>query len=190
MNFNNIKNDWQGQSIQINGSILDKTTQRDDAVRRENLFVTILFASTIFILGNVVFPFISDDQGAMLSLGGVMFLLGCQALIFWMRNFANNAMANKNSKEQLNSIKNKLRYQLLVTNLFMPIYFILLSVLIYSYITHLEALPDNWKMWVLIPFGTFMLSMFLFGWFKQRKKDQAEVIPLLEEVKEELSSLG
>jgi hypothetical protein len=89
----------------------------------------------------------------------------------------------------LKSTRSKLKYSLLVTNIFMPIYGILLSTLIYFYIDNLEAMPDTWKAWIMIPCGTIMMTLFIYGWFNQMRKDKKEIIPLLESVEKSLQEI-
>lgn len=186
MDFDSIKNEWQQQNMNTSKGVVEAVIKRDEKIKKENLMVTILFSSTIFTLGIFVFPLISESQVSMFLVMGLMLLMGFQAIVFWMRNLPHNFLANKNSIEQLKSTRSRLKYNLLVTNLFMPLYFIILPTLIYFYIDNLEALPDTWKMWIMIPTGTTMMTMFIYGWFKQRQKDKEEILPLLESVEEAL----
>lgn len=189
MDFDNIKNEWQQQNIISSKEILQQVIQRDEQLKKENLIITILFSSTIFILGTFVFSLVYNNETSMFLVMGLMFLMGFQAVVFWMRNLPHNLLANKNSIEQLESMRNRLRYGLLVTNVFMPIYFIILSILIYFYIDSLPALPDSWKIWIMIPTGTFMMTIFIYGWLKQRSKDKEEIIPLLNSIEGSLQDV-
>lgn len=186
MDFDNIKNEWQQQNIGSSKEVIKHVIKRDERLKKENLVVTIFCSITITILGYFVLFSVSENQISMFVVMGLMFLMGFQPIIFWMRNLPDNFMANKNSIEQLKSTRSKLKYNLLVTNIFMPIYFVVLSVLVYFYIDNLEALPDTWKIWIMIPTGVFMMTIFIYGWFKQRRKDEEEIIPLLESVEASL----
>ncbi len=181
MNFEALQKEWRNQESP-SGNIISKIIERDEKLKKENLFITILFSSTIFILGSIVFAFL-ENTTTMLVTGGMMFLLGFQAFVFWMRNLKPDFIAEQNMEKKIRQTRRHLQYQLVVTNFFMPLYCVFLSVLCYLYINHLEMLPEEWKPWIVLVTLLYILVMFLIFWRKQRRKDKDEIWPLLEELK-------
>lgn len=187
MNINQLMNEWQQQEIPapLAKKTMEQAQQLDKRIRKENTWLTYLLAGTIFFLMYFVFPLILNHTLVVCLFMAVIFLIGLQAMILWHRNIqADQAMVLSPTKYLTYQIK-KLRYNLLVTNFFTPLYLVLLGALMSAYQYHLLQAYSITIAWGSIAIlWLFLIVVFYFGWKKQRQKDKEEVIPLLKDLEE------
>lgn len=188
MDLNNLKNSWQAQALTFSSEseTMDKVVQLDKKLEKENLYVSIAFASTIFVLGFAVFPLLKSTT-SMLLMGALYFLMGCQAIVFWMRNFSVKNAISETPSTFINHLIKKLNYNLIVTNFLMPLYLLLLGAIISFYIYDLLAGFETSGLYILITISlcwSFLIGIFFYSWPKQRIKDQEIIIPMIKELEE------
>lgn len=191
MNLEELKHTWQQQPLpEANqATVTDRAIAFEKKTSRENTLLSTLFGGTIFCLGAIVIPFISDQPVPMVCVALLIFLMGFQAFIFWMRNVqVKKSMADQPALFIQSQIR-KLRYHLMVTNLFMPLYMGLLGMTSSVYLLEvLKPLSDSLIFAGIGLMWGFYVWVFFYVWRKQRIKNQTEIIPLIEDLKRTLEA--
>lgn len=188
MDLNKLKDSWKEQELLISGEneTLDKIISLDKKLEKENLYVSIAFSSTIFILGFFVFPLLKSTT-SLLLVGALFFLMGIQAIALWMRNFSVKNSMTEAPATFIKHLIQKLKYNLSVTNIIMPLYLMLLGAIISFYIYDLLTGLEVSGLYILIIISltwSFLIGIFLYAWPKQRKKDKHVIMPMIEELEE------
>ncbi len=192
MDINELASAWKKE--QLPNALQEKTMiefdQLNKNIQKENTILTYLFSGTIFFLGFFVFPLL-PDQNTMIACSALWFLMGFQAILFWMRNFDVKQSMIKNPKKFISSQILKLKYNLWVTNFFMPCYLILLGLISSAYIFYLFSNSSNKLTYTIISLmWIFYITIFFFSWRKQRKKDETNIIPKINELQKIREGFG
>lgn len=188
MDLHNFKNSWQEQKIDLisESETLDKVMVFNKKVEKENLSLSIIFASTIFILGFAVLPILKSTT-SMLLVSSLFFLMGFQALAFWMRNISVQRSISEAPRTFVGHLIKKLKYNLIVTKIIIPIYLLILGIIFSFYIYDLLSGFDVNGLYILMITGlcwSFLIGIFLYSWPKQRAKDETIIVPMIEELEE------
>lgn len=185
MNFEELSSQWQQKKTPANleNVILEKITNFDEQLKKENTRITYWLIGVIYITGITILPFISDKK-TMLLLGGIWFLIGIQSMIFWFRQINLNKSMIDNPMNFIDANLSKLNYNKFVTNLFMPLYMLLLGILSSYYLN--EVLDGISKVIIILSIlcnWIFYLVIFYLIWNRQRKRDQILINPQIKELK-------
>ncbi|MEM6799838.1 MAG: hypothetical protein AAF696_00465 [Bacteroidota bacterium] len=188
MDLDMFKNSWQDQGLPADSEheTMDKVIALDKGLEKENLWLSIAFSVTIFILGAFVLPLL-DSSVLQLLVGSLFFLMGFQALALWMRNISVKRAMGETPATFLKHLINKLNYNIMVTNLIIPAYLLILGSIMTFYIHFLfSGLEINpLYIWAIIGgIWAFFLGVFLYAWPRQRKKDREIILPMIAELKE------
>lgn len=190
MELNDLNMKWQETKIpsELDQSILEKMNSFESSLKKENLKLSIWLAGTIYLTGLFVFPFL-ETSSSMILMAGIWLLIGILAIVFWMRQSTVKRNIINKPQQYIDAKLSKLKYNLMVTNVFMPLYIILLGTLSSLYISNVLEGVDNVIVYAAIAFNCiFYILVFLVFWKKQRKRDSESVIPQIEELKRIKSS--
>lgn len=192
MDLDQLKNNWQEQEMSRETESLgyDKIIAFDKGLEKENLGISILFSVTIFILGFFVLPILRSTTEQML-VGALFFLMGFQALLFWMRNLNVRRSFGEAPRVYIKSLIRKLKYNLVVSRYIMPIYLVLLGTIISFYTYELMSSFEIALAYIMIAIAftwAYLIGVFIFGRRKQIQKDQGVIIPMITELEETLQS--
>jgi len=185
MELNDLNMKWQETKIpsELDQSILEKMNSFESSLKKENLKLSIWLAGTIYLTGLFVFPFL-ETSSSMILMAGIWLLIGILAIVFWMRQSTVKRNIINKPQQYIDAKLSKLKYNLMVTNVFMPLYIILLGTLSSLYISNVLEGVDNVIVYAAIAFNCiFYILVFLVFWKKQRKRDSESVIPQIEELK-------
>ncbi len=186
MDLENLKSNWQAQAIPSTGNWMDKVQVMNQNIEKENKSVIYLFAATVFILGIACFgsAYVMNSYILAFSIMAIMGLLAYQSLIFSNRVLIQPKQLMDSNKDFVDHLKKKLRYNLLVTNWLMPLYMLLLTIIVnvytYEILSSFELTKTSWIAMAITTL--YIWGLFAFVWPKRRKKDQLEIVPLLEEM--------
>ncbi len=181
MNLSELKTTWRIHGIpkELDNSIQNRLPDLEKNIKKENISISYWMASTIYITGIVAMPFILDDL-AILFLGAIWFLVGLQAFIFWGRQFRFNNSFTEGPLHFIDKKIKSLKCNLMVTNLFMPMYTVLLAIFSLCYLyTLLDGLNRILVNLIAALLLLFYLLTFIVVWRRRRKKDAADILPLI-----------
>lgn len=179
MYFDKLSEEWQDSKMPIN---LDQSTYQkmmsfEGQLQKENTKLTYWLAGTIYLTACITLPFL-DSEKLMLTLGGIWFLLGVQAVLFWFRQMHIAQAIEDKPLRFIDAKLAKLQYNLLVTNLFMPLYMLLLATLSSYYMYHvLSGVELKVVVTVIALTLLFYILVFVLSWRRQRKKDKELILP-------------
>ena len=192
MDLDQLKNNWQEQELKMEKDSLsyDKIIAFDKSLEKENLGISILFSATIFFIGVFVLPILRSTTEQLL-VGALFFLMGIQGFLFWMRNLNVRKSFGETPRAYIRSLIKKLKYNLSVTRFIVPIYVVLLGTIVTFYTYELLSSFDIDPIYYIIAITltwAYLIGIFIYGWRKQRKKDQRVIIPMIAELEETLKS--
>lgn len=184
MDLNELNAHWQQQRVPtaLDQTIMKKIGNRDATLKKENLKLTYALAGTIYLTGFVVFPLLGTSI-TMFLLAGIWFLIGIQVMVFWLRQTHVRKAMPHDPQQFIQAKLARLRYSLLVTNVFMPIYLVLLGVLSSLYLFHvLEGIDYTIRTTAIVVNCLFYVIVFFAVWKKQRARDTSSIIPHIQEL--------
>ncbi|MEL7341175.1 MAG: hypothetical protein AAGM67_11870 [Bacteroidota bacterium] len=187
MNLDNLQQVWQQQALpSLDIAQLSEKTQRfAKQVQKQNRKVIFTLGGTVVYLLVIGGVFLREIPAALLMVGLVIALLIYQAVILQRRKLALERSLEAQPKAHIEQLIQKLRYNLRVSRLHMPIYGVLLGSLIsiYTWIVLLDT--PNWIK-ALVVGGTLLLMLLIFVWGMRRQyhKDQTELIPMIKELEQ------
>ena len=192
MDLDQLKNNWQEQEMSRETESLgyDKIIAFDKGLEKENLGISILFSLTIFILGFFLLPILRSSTEQLL-VGALFFLMGFQALVFWMRNLNVRRSFGEAPRVYIKSLIRKLKYNLAVSRYIMPIYLVLLGTIISFYTYELMSSFEIALAYIMIAIAftwAYLIGIYIFGRRKQVQKDRGVIIPMITELEEILQS--
>ena len=192
MNLDQLKNNWQEQEMSRETESLgyDKIIAFDKGLEKENLGVSIMFSLTIFILGFFLLPILRSSTEQLL-VGALFFLMGFQALVFWMRNLNVRRSFGEAPRVYIKSLIRKLKYNLAVSRYIMPIYLVLLGTIISFYTYELMSSFEIALAYIMIAIAftwAYLIGIYIFGRRKQVQKDRGVIIPMITELEEILQT--
>lgn len=185
MNLDQYQQIWQEQSIPtLDIAQLSEKTQRfAKQIQKQNRKVLFSLGGTVVYLLVVGGIFLQQIPAALAIVGLVIALLIYQIIILQRRKLAVERSLEAQPKVHIEQLLQKLRYNLRVSRLHMPIYGLLLGGLMGAYIW--IVLLDT-PVWIksLAVGGTLliMLVIFVWGMRRQYRKDQTELIPMIDEL--------
>ncbi|MEM8908344.1 MAG: hypothetical protein AAGD05_10905 [Bacteroidota bacterium] len=185
MNFKELSAKWQQEKMppSLSRIMLTRFIEQEDQLRKENLKLSYWLAGSIYLTGFIAMPFITSEK-LILILSGIWLLLTVQAMVFWFRQMHIDKAMIDHPIQFIEAKLSKLKFNLLVTNVFIPIYVLLLGLLssCYLYIV-LESLDPKIVLFIIGLTWLFYGIVFFFSWTKQRKKDAAQIIPQIKALK-------
>jgi len=184
MTIEELSAQWQVNKVpqQLNEDFLQNLNYLDAEIKKENLKISYILSGTIYVTGIFVFPILLDST-SMLVMAALWFLIGFQAMVFWFRQAAVKKGINLQPEKFVTAKVAKLKYSLLVTNVFMPIYMFLLAVLTNLYIYNvLSSLSSTIVYSIIVGNCLFYAVLFIIFWRKQRQKNKVEISPKIEEL--------
>ena len=192
MDLDQLKHNWQEQELKMEKDSLsyDKIIAFDKSLEKENLGISIMFSATIFFIGVFVLPILRSTTEQLL-VGALFFLMGIQGFLFWMRNLNVRKSFGETPRAYIRSLIKKLKYNLSVTRFIVPIYVVLLGTIVTFYTYELLSSFDIDPIYYIIAITltwAYLIGIFIYGWRKQRKKDQRVIIPMIAELEETLKS--
>ena len=192
MDLDQLKHNWQEQELKMEKDSLsyDKIIAFDKSLEKENLGISIMFSATIFFIGVFVLPILRSTTEQLL-VGALFFLMGIQGFLFWMRNLNVRKSFGETPRAYIRSLIKKLKYNLSVTRFIVPIYVVLLGTIVTFYTYELLSSFDIDPIYYIIAITltwAYLIGIFIYGWRKQRKKDQRVIIPMITELEETLKS--
>lgn len=192
MDLDQLKNNWQEQEMSRETESLgyDKIIAFDKGLEKENLGVSIMFSATIFILGFFLLPILRSSTEQLL-VGALFFLMGFQALVFWMRNLNVRRSFGEAPRVYIKSLIRKLKYNLAVSRYIMPIYLVLLGTIISFYTYELMSSFEIALAYIMIAIAftwAYLIGIYIFGRRKQVQKDRGVIIPMITELEEILQT--
>ncbi|MEL6251653.1 MAG: hypothetical protein AAFR87_06545 [Bacteroidota bacterium] len=192
MDLDQLKNNWQEQELRLESENLgyDKIIAFDKGLEKENLSISILFAATIFFVGVFVLPLLKSTTEQLL-VGALFFLMGIQGFLFWMRSLNVRKSFGETPREYIRSLIKKLKYNLSVTRVIVPLYVVLLGTIVSLYAYELLSSFDIDMVYIVIVIvlsWAYFIGIFIYGWRKQRKKDHKIIIPMIAELEETLKN--
>ena len=192
MDLDQLKHNWQEQELKMEKDSLsyDKIIAFDKSLEKENLGISIMFSATIFFIGVFVLPILRSTTEQLL-VGALFFLMGIQGFLFWMRNLNVRKSFGETPRAYIRSLIKKLKYNLSVTRFIVPIYVVLLGTIVTFYTYELLSSFDIDPVYYILAITltwAYLIGIFIYGWRKQRKKDQRVIIPMITELEETLKS--
>jgi len=192
MDLDQLKNNWQEQELEIEKDSLsyDKIIAFDKGLEKENLGISIMFSATIFFIGVFVLPILRSTTEQLL-VGALFFLMAIQGFLFWMRSLNVRKSFGETPRAYIRSLIKKLKYNLSVTRFIVPIYVVLLGTIVTFYTYELLSSFDIDPVYYIVAITltwAYLIGIFIYGWRKQRKKDQRIIIPMIAELEETLKS--
>lgn len=192
MDLDQFKHNWQEQEMSKETESLgyDKIIAFDKGLEKENLNISIMFSATIFILGFFVLPILRSTTEQML-VGALFFLMGFQALLFWMRNLNVRRSFGETPRVYIKSLIRKLKYNLTVSRYIMPIYLVLLGTIISFYTYELMSSFEIALAYIMIAISftwAYLIGVYIFGRRKQLQKDRGVIVPMISELEEILQT--
>ncbi|MDX2245923.1 MAG: hypothetical protein SF052_04045 [Bacteroidia bacterium] len=184
MDFNELSAQWQQKKLPstLDQVMFEKITHFEEQLKKENTKLSYWLAGTIYLTGMIALPFIKSETGVF-PLMGIWFLVGIQTMLFWFRQTNIHKSMAGNPARFVEVKLSKLKYNLLVTNLFMPIYMILLGIFSSFYINHILEGVDRYIVISGIGFTWLFYAMiFYITWRKQWKKDSETITPQIIEL--------
>lgn len=184
MDFNELNAQWQERKVpsELDQDILEKIKTFDSTLKKENLKLTYWLAGTIYLTGCIVFPFLKTSM-SMFLMAGVWFLIGFQAIVFWLRQSTLKQSMIDQPERFINAKLSKLGYNLLVTNVFMPVYLILLGILSSLYLSNVLIGVGHVIISFVVVFNClFYIIVFSVFWKRQRKRDFESIAPQIKEL--------
>ncbi|MFK7922792.1 MAG: hypothetical protein AB8H47_12585 [Bacteroidia bacterium] len=185
MNLEEYQQAWQAQALPKldETTLLQKTEGLAAGIAKQSRKVVFTLGGTVIYLIVIGGIFLRDNLLALGLVGFVVLLLIYQAVLLHRRNFSVERSLEAEPTQYLEQVIQKLRYNLQVSRIHMPIYGILLGSLIsvYTWVV-LGPTPDWIK--ALAVGGTllFIVVIFVWGMRRQYRKDKAQIIPLLEDL--------
>ncbi|MEZ4772626.1 MAG: hypothetical protein R3D00_05530 [Bacteroidia bacterium] len=184
MDFNELSAQWQQKKLplQLDQAMAEQITHFEAQLKKENTRISYWLAGTIYLTGILVLPFIKN-QTAAFPLIGIWFLIGIQTMIFWFRQTNIHKSMAGDPARFVKTQLSRLRYNLLVTNVFMPLYTVLLGILSSFYLhAILDGVDKNIVTGGIIFTWLFYAAVFYLAWSQQRKKDTRIIIPQITEL--------
>lgn len=185
MNLEQYQQAWQAQALPKldETALLEKTEGLAEGIAKQSRKVVLTLGGTViylFVIGGV---FLRDNLLALSLVGVVILLLIYQAILLRRRNFSVERSLQAEPIQYLEQVIQKLRYNLQVSRIHMPIYGILLASLISVYTWVVLGPTPDWVKALAVG-GTllFMVGIFIWGMRRQFRKDKTQIIPLLEEL--------
>lgn len=191
MNFEAIKQDWKtlqaGKGMKypvMEETLLTKIERLQAKIIFQNLLVSIAFGLTFMVLGWGFSHFRNHNEMVAGSIIGMGILLILTMFIFWKRVlFWRNRDFGAATIRFIDIALRKLRFNLQVTRIFMPLYGLFLTTMVVLYewgvLTGLSMQSKR-----LIIGGTIMFNLLVFtiGIYRRRRKDEQQIVPLMEEL--------
>ncbi|MDA7716933.1 hypothetical protein N8834_00275 [bacterium] len=190
--FEDLKNDWksiQTSSIELNensNSLAEKLKKLQRKILLGNIITSITFIPTFIIL---VWLWTSYEKGSILFYGSLVcmaILLVSTLVLFWYRTlFWKTSELDKNVKSFAKIMIKKLYYYKWITNIYMPIYSIVLTLIVFAYY---HAILKDVSFW--FSFTAYTLTL---GWVivigsiyikRKIKKNKKEIDPILSDLKQ------
>lgn len=185
MNLEQYQQTWQAQTLPDldEKTLLRQTEEMAAVIEKQNRKVSFTLFGTIVYLLLVGGIFLRDNLFALGLVGLVIVLLAYQAIILRRRKLAVEHSLEEQPTQYLEQMINKIRYNLRVTKVHMPIYGLLLGTLIGVYTWVVLGPTAEWIKALAIG-GTLILmsGIFVWGMRRQSKKDREQLIPLLKEL--------
>ncbi len=185
--FEDLKNDWKSVStshIELNknsNSLIEKLKKLQRKIILGNIKTTLLFLPTFIILG---WLWLAYEKGSALfysSLISMAILLVVSLIILWYRVlFWKTPEIDKNVKSFASIMIKKLSYYKWITNIYMPIYSILLTIILFIYFQAILKEASFWfSFWVYTLTFSWALIVSLIGIKRKIKKNKEEIDPIL-----------
>ncbi|MEM6344416.1 MAG: hypothetical protein AAF927_11075 [Bacteroidota bacterium] len=185
MKLEEYQQTWQRQTLpQLDEkALLAKTEGLAAKISQQNRKVSFTLLGTIAYLLVIGGIFFHDNLLALTLVGLVIVLLAYQTMVFRRRELAVADSLEAQPVQYLDSMIQKLRYNLRVSKLHMPIYGILLGSLIGIYTWVVLGPTSDWiKALAIGGMLLIMAGIFVWGMRRQGRKDRDELIPLLAEL--------
>lgn len=161
---------------------------------RANITMSILFAFNFIVFGWLWshFPIGSRNPEFHIGLGLVTVLIAVTLFVMWFRVLFWNtpAFMTANTLQFLQKMIRKLRYYKWITNFYMPVYLVLLGIALAIYFN--DVFANASLLFKSIGYGlsfSWVIGMGFYSWVKKRRKNQQEIDPILEQLKQVESSL-
>lgn len=189
--FEDLKNDWKSvktSNTELNensGSLIKKLKKLQRKIVVGNIITSILFIPTFIVLG---WLWSAYEKGNLLFYGSLIcmaILLICTIIIFWYRMlFWKTPELDKNVKSFTKIMIKKLSYYKWITNIYMPIYSIILSIILFAYFQVILEDASFWfSFWAYtLTFGWSLLVSFI-GIKRKMKKNKKEIDPILQDLR-------
>ncbi|MEL7534440.1 MAG: hypothetical protein AAFN10_24250 [Bacteroidota bacterium] len=185
MKLEEYQQTWQTQSLpKLDESALITQTEGLAAqIAKQNRKVSFTLIGTIAYLLVIGGIFLRDNLLALGLVGLVIVLLAYQTIVLRRRSLAVAESIEKQPGKYLDQMIKKLRYNLQVSKVYMPIYGLLLASLIgvYTWVV-LGPTPDWIKALAIGGTLLIMAGIFVWGMRRQGRKDREQLLPLLEKL--------
>ena len=196
--FENLQKDWKtikASNIGVantSDSLLEKLIKVNNKIIYSNIAASLAFIITVIILVWIWFRYTNNGtflfQISILSMG---ILLLVSFVLLWHRAlFWKTPEFNKNVHTFSKNMLKKLSFYKWVTNIYIPIYTLLLSI---NLILYFEDVLKNVNFWTtcivyVVTFGWICIGSFIFI-RRQQKKNKEEIDPIINELKRVRTSL-
>ncbi|MEW7277985.1 hypothetical protein ABW636_05265 [Aquimarina sp. 2201CG1-2-11] len=190
--FDKLKKDWKSVKTtktelkNDSNSLIERLKKLQRKIITGNIISSILFIPTIFMVG---WLWTAYEKGNTLFYGSlfclailILFTIG----IFWYRVlFWKTPELDKNVKSFATIMIKKLSYYKWITNIYMPVYSVLLTAILFAYFQTILKDADFWfSFWAYtLTFG-WAIGVSFVGIKRKRKKNKKEIDPILHDLKQ------
>ncbi len=185
MKLEEYQKSWQSQQLPTldENNLMAQTEGLAGKISKQNRKVTFTLMGTIVYLLVIGGIFLRDNLIALGLVGLVIVLLAYQTLVLRRRELAVSDSLKEQPGKYLAEMIRKLRYNLQVSKVHMPIYGLLLGGLIAIYTWVVLGPTPDWIKAVAVG-GTLsiMAGIFIWGMRRQGRKDREQIMPLLAEL--------
>lgn len=190
--FEELKNDWKSvktsntEMSQNPDSLLEKLKKLHKKILFGNVLTSILFAPTFIILG---WLWSAYDNGTPFFYGSLLsmaILLLITLAILWYRVlFWKTPELNKNVTSFARVMIKKLSYYKWITNMYMPVYLILLASILFVYFQVILKGASFWfTFWAYTLTFCWVLIVGFISMMRKVKKNKKEIDPILQDLRQ------